>query len=519
MTTDAVAQSEIVTKPNAFLINKVQITREQTVANIMRQFRQYAGDDNVLEENESNKFDEVTAARNRAGSMRQLMQFDYNGDGSITREELEPKKSTLFLNWSVRSSRANDVFTKLDANKDGDIELLEAYRSLVENPNILKRNKAAVQRYQIDSVENYLDLVPKGQPRKLTADTLEEISREAFAYFDTDGDGVLRGDEQERWQKERRAALLTRFNNLSSNLSENIASGLCSLPKPGPRDEVFLIALNKSNRQSNLSLQDTSAQTGLFTLHIEPGDKPIYAMVHTSKPTVIRVTGDTQRVSHLVNVTAQGGGVYDFDKTKVTFDSAADCFNTFTNNASARATLAKSVIKGLIGRRVNRTISSYSMDRLTLPSAIIDKCSSSLKKRNDKAHQSLCGMPEWFQPGDTATHKAIKRYHPAGAEILQKGKLHVSGKVYGSDQYPAYLGMLKMVQDGLAEELNGGGYYIKKEIAAYPIGFQGKMATRFLFVEGVVLPGNSAGLSCIQSETATRTLDMSPLNCQVFNRR
>ena len=519
MTSVAVAQSNTVAKPNAFLTNMVQTTREQTVANIMRQFRQYAGDDNVLEGNETKKFDAQNVAMNRANAMRRLMQFDHDGNGSISKEELKPKTNALLATSTTYVSRLNKSYEKLDTNKDGSIELIEAYKAMVQKPDILQRNSARSRRLKARNVSNYLDLLPKGQPRKLTADALEKISRDAFAYFDTNGDGVLRGAEQTEWQKERSSARRAQFGNLATSLTGHKNVGTCVMPKPGARDEVFLVALNKTNRQSNISLQGRYSQTGVFNLHIEPGEKPIYAIVHTSKPTIIRLTGDTKRVSHLVNVAGRSGATYEIDKAKVTFNSAIDCFSTFTKNTSGGATLAKSVIKGLIGRRVNRTVATYSMDRLTLPSAVIDKCSSSFETRNAAAYQKLCGMPEWFKAGETATHKAIGRYHPAGADLLQKEKVNADSEIHSSNQYPAYLGMLKLVQDGVAEELDGGGYYIKKQMPEYPAGLSGKLATRFLFAKGITPPEWFAGTSCIEFEDQEAKSNVAnDVFCRLFNR-
>ncbi len=519
ITLNAVAQNESVEKPNGFLINLIQNTREQSVANIMRRFRQYAGDDNFLEETESEQFDAQIVASNRATSMRRLMQLDHNGDGAVSADELKPKTNPLLNRPNSFASRTANNMTKLDTNKDGSIEIKEAYEALVANPNLLARTDRSIVDSKSRSVANYLELVPKGQPKKLSADQLEDIARVAFSYFDTNGDGVLRGAEQENLRKERRAARRARFGNLATSLTSRGTAGKCVMPKPGARDEVFLVALNKSNRQSNISLQGRYSQTGVFNLHIVPGEKPIYAIVHTSKPTIIRLTGDTKRVSHLVNVAGRSGATYEIDKAKVTFNSATDCFSTFTKNTSGGATLAKSVIKGLIGRRVNRTVASYSMDRLTLPSAVIDKCSSSFEKRNAADYQKLCGMPEWYKAGETATHKAIERYHPAGVEMLQKENLHSLDRKYDSQSYPGYLGMLKYVQDGLAEEMSGGGYYIKKEIPNYPSGFNGRAATRFLFAKGVKPPLGSAGSSCIEHEDVT--VAESPIHrvfCDIFNR-
>ena len=519
MTSVAVAQSDTVAKPNAFLMNLVQTTREQTVANIMRQFRQYAGDDSVLEENETKKFDAQNTAMNRANSMRRLMQLDHDGDGAISKEELKPKKNLLYPSTSTYASRLNKRYEKLDTNKDGAIEILEAYKVLVQKPDTLLRSSASLRRNNNRNVSNYLDLVPKGQPRRLTADALEKISRDAFAYFDKNGDGVLRGEEQETWRAERRALRRSRYSSLGSNLFNKITPGTCSMPKPGARDVVVLVSFNRSNRESNISLQNKSARTGVFTLNIEKGDKPIYAIVHTSKPTIIKLTGDVKRVSHLVNVTAQSGGVYDFDKTKVSFDSANDCFGSFLRNTSAGAELAQSVVKGIIGRRVDRTVSAYRMDRLSLPSAKVETCTPSFEERDAQAYQQICGMPSWFKPGDTATHAAIKRHHPAGAEILQNEKLYTLGKTYVSKTYPAYMGMMKYVNDGFAEEMSGGGYYIKKAIPDYPGGFVGRLKTRFLFAKGVTPPKGTAGLSCI--ETEDKTVEINRLNetfCSLFNR-
>ncbi len=519
LATFATAQTKKLEKPNAFLINLIQTTREQSVANIMRQFRQYAGDDSVLEENETKKFNTQQMAMTRANSMRRLMQLDHNGDGKISKEELIPKTNSAFLTSSTYLTRLNKSYGKLDTDKDGLIEILEAYKAIVDNPDVLTLSGLSLNRTQNNNVSKYLDLVPKGQPRKLTADALEQISRDAFAYFDINGDGVLRGEELKVWQKERRTARRVNYGNSGARAFNNITPGTCSLPKPGPRDIVVLAALNKSNRQSNISLQNKNSQTGVFTLHIEKGDKPIYAIVHTMKPTIIRLSGDVKRVSQLVNVTAQVGGVYDFDQKKVSFESAIDCFATFVRNTSASATLAKSVVKGIVGRRVDRTVSAYTMDRLSLPSAKIDTCSSSFKKRDANVYQKLCGMPSWFKSGDTATHKAIARHHPAGADILEQDKLYTLGNISASEFYPAYMGMMQFINDGAAEELSGGGYFIKKDIENYPTGFHGKMATRFLFAKGVVPPLGRAGSSCIEMED--KSLPESPLNqifCNLFNR-
>ena len=519
ITPNVVAQNESVEKPNGFLINLIQNTREQSTANIMRRFRQYAGDDNFLEENESEQFDAQIVASNRATSMRRLMQLDHNGDGAVSAEELKPKSNPLLNRPNSFASRTANNMTKLDTNKDGSIEIKEAYEALVANPNLLARTNRSIIDSKSRSVANYLELVPKGQPRKLSADQLEDIARVAFSYFDTNGDGVLRGAEQENLRKERRAARRARFGNLATSLTGRRTAGSCVMPKLGARDEVFLVALNKTNRQSNISLQGRYSQTGVFNLHIEPGEKPIYAIVHTSKPTIIRLTGDTKRVSHLVNVAGRSGATYEIDKAKVTFNSATDCFSTFTKNTSGGATLAKSVIKGLIGRRVNRTVAAYSMDRLTLPSAVIDKCSSSFETRNAAAYQKLCGMPEWFKAGETATHKAIGRYHPAGADLLQKEKVNADSEIHSSNQYPAYLGMLKLVQDGVAEELDGGGYYIKKQMPEYPAGLSGKLATRFLFAKGITPPEWFAGTSCIEFEDQEAKSNVAnDVFCRLFNR-
>lgn len=162
--------------------------KEEYIARVLAQFRAHAGEDQILDRQDSEKRASVQAAMQRATVVSQFISLDLDQDGKVSLAEVETVDS---LNRGGRASS----FSRMDADRDGMITLSEW-----ETSSASTRTMPSGHSTNIVDAYLALDLNHDGT---LTADELRSVATSVFDQFDTDGDGSISREEAQVWASGR----------------------------------------------------------------------------------------------------------------------------------------------------------------------------------------------------------------------------------------------------------------------------------------------------------------------------
>jgi hypothetical protein len=202
--------------------------------------------------------------------------------------------------------------------------------------------------------------------------------------------------------------------------------------------------------------------------------------------------GATDRVDRVVLLGYGTQAVTGLSTERVTDLSGVaggDCPSYFYDPSSPEGVAARGAVERALGRSVDAFSGTYSLGRLSLPSATsVPGASPSV-------------VPPGFDPG---VYDALGlRFSPAGVEAIDPSQVVSTTPAERYDVLPYGFGLAQLVSAGALEVVDGGFLYtfrIARAIPRFPAGLHGAHLVRFVLGRGVPMPEGSAGHSCVISE-------------------
>lgn len=442
-------------------------SRENYLKLLLLSFRKYAGEDQVLTDDDVRSNELRDIARRRDYMFTPVINADLDGDGQVTPSEWKT---------NLKSKRhIADGFDSWDTDKDGVITLLEAYAyAQSASTELVARSRES------SHFINELMKFDLNQDGRLTARELENGGRRAFAAYDADGDGLISPTELKRLKRDSR--ITPGIRRLSAG---------CDFPRPGADDKVFVIGSYEAGRLSSVSVAGQDRETETSEIHIEDGKEPIYLVATSYTPMIWRLTGHTERISHFVSNAHRGVGVIGIDKDKATLTGLGLCTIRFDKNNINKATFDS--LAAAIGKQVDGIFDSYTLPGLIIPSQAVAPKDWPPSRKGNASRKTE------FQTGtlkavDRKIMESFRRFSPGGVAFLDAASVIASGTAEDYQVLPQEAGLVQLMQDG-AVTLERGYYVINKPIARFPAGLNGSHSVRFLLEDGVPMPAGSPGHS------------------------
>lgn len=326
-------------EPNPALITRMEGPREAYIYAIMQPFRQAAGLDQALTEDDLAKAKIKASAQSLGWMIGQFRMADLNNDGVLSPDEI-PEPDAFGIGRRIELG-------SMDIDKDGSVSLMEVYRP----PDAFVPGDG--YDLGVGQLSELFELDPN-KDGKLTATELEGLAREAFAFFDPDGDGMITKTERQALQKIQSALMETRaFRMRFRN---------CGLPIASPDDEVVWVNAYESGTVSDVTIVGQDEETQTMELRIEPGDKPIYLLGATYEPMIWRITGHPERVRNfVVSSSAPNVGVVGLDRDAIVFRPESKCVSYMSEPTPERLVRQADAIKGALDASSIKVIGIYEL--------------------------------------------------------------------------------------------------------------------------------------------------------------
>jgi Ca2+-binding EF-hand superfamily protein len=471
--------------------------RARFIAVVISQLRQHDVAEDGLDSRDIETVELTHASDERARRIRDLLIYDLDGDGRVTREEVVRVSRAKF---TPRGNQAQspalekriglkvDAIMQADSNGDNTIttDEMRAY-----DPEKGKRRRTR----DVDVLKALLALDPNKDGR-LTSDELTRAAEETYRRYDADGDRVISADEMEQVRHAHAA-----------ERSKQHAKEICVLPSPTSEELVVVLGVHEGESLSTVTVAGMDATTTTGTLVIEPGAAPLYVILSSHNPTIWQLQGATQRISRVVAIANRskdgpGVGVTGIDRKRISFLKAGSCQSDFYDVNSRQAQQARSTIELSLGRPVDTFAGVYGLETVNLPSAGLVRTP---RRRGAAPDDATAEVQQEFL-----------RFYPAGLTEFDPADVVAPGAVKPYDILPDQAGLIQLIRDKAILPLGNGRFQIVGPIARFPAGLYGAHSVKFVLGKGISMPGGSPGHSCVTSEEDGRLLAGS-LSCQPRN--
>lgn len=409
-------------------------------------------------------------ASRRASALSEVMHYDLDGDGVVTRDEV--------LQANRRSPRPSSLvealFDRYDADGDGRITIPEIYAVQADGD----------QGYRAGRLEALLRLDPNGDGR-LTIAELTTIGRAVFAQVDTDGDGTISPAEYQASEPLRR-----RWMENDRREEADRVGPRCFLPPVPAGAQVVALGTYSGSAVSPVSVGGNDVATDFTAVHVEEGSTPLYIVLASYESMVWKFDGAIGRVAQVVatSFVKKGGtpavGTAGVKADRVSF-IRGDCLSYFHDAKSAEADRAHGVLHRSLGREPDAIVATYSARSVSLPSGTIEPADG----------RAPAPVPAGFDP--TSWPDAV-RFWPAGIGAVDAGKVVSKLPVVVYDILPSQMGMSQLIGRGDMVRDPAGGFRITRPIAHFPARMTGAHAEILTVDKGVPLPSGDPGHSCVR---------------------
>jgi len=531
---DAVGQSRADKIPAKVLLDRMSGTRNAYIAAAMQPFWRSTGQDLVLDRGDIERAKQRAGAVYRVTQLGKILKFDLDGDGKVTRREIDDTFRGDRKYTPDRAEKLFQSFAAYDINGDGAIsikEILTGSEQQKDTGNIRR------SRSRTRLLDDMLALDPNGDGQ-LTGNELERLLRAAYTAFDRDGNGVFSAEEAKRLNKVKRG--------INKKIKEKQRIETCKLTEAATDAKVVLVGAYDSGSISTLSVAGPERLTATSVLEIEPGDTPLHIVAMSLRPMIWRLTGATTRVARFVAMATPLGkdklpnvGVAGLPESRISFVSAKPCFRFFTEPKSGDARIAKAVVENKLQRPVEIVIAGYRLPGANIPSGKLapnyapnggsmmfdlgagndivvlgSKSNVLVKKNGDLFFGGRPLIANSPPPGiDGKTFGEFNFRFPGGVVKVDARGVVAPVPVETYEVLPQLAGIIQLMGEGRIERLSDGFFLIKKPIPRIPPGLAGGHSAKFLLGKGVPLPGGKIGRSCIVSEETGKMLGKGKNRC------
>lgn len=322
------------------------------------------------------------AVQLRARNVHWWLAADLNGDGQVTRAEVEKiywpiARMSVSHNDPAAGPLEEQARRKLeemiagsmraDANSDDVVTLREVLAmpderqsSAAPLPEFLDSNGDGVVRPQ-----EYLDVVDV-----------------VLSTVDRDGDGEISSQESREFTftAMRLKQQIRQADDQRKELeSARATAEQCGFPEAPPDAQIVLLESSSGTGLSTVGLGDAAAMVRVGDVRVEPGEKPLYVVLYSLFPMIWRFDGATERVAQVVAGIAgppQTGvvraGVTGLPAERVFILARYECARFIAGTDVPGARLVTEKLGHVFDRPVTKTLVIRSLNRALVPSGTFE---------------------------------------------------------------------------------------------------------------------------------------------------
>ena len=264
-------------------------THEAFLALRRREFREADADgDEAVSPADRARYQELSAASQSAARLAMLLRADLDGDGMVSREELEDALAVQ----GGRGTAQVDEIMRFDSNHDGKLDWQEmmAYARTAPNP---------APRFAATPAFDAIMALDEAHEGRVTWTTYQAAAEKFFQSVDTDHDGVISRDEIEA-NRQRTGygpppELLRPFVPPEPKLA-------CMFPPAPQGAKIVLFTGQHGQGISSVAIGSQDETTRASTVTIEPGTEPLYLVLAAYGPMIWQFDGAVDRIAKAVFV-------------------------------------------------------------------------------------------------------------------------------------------------------------------------------------------------------------------------
>ncbi len=470
---------------------RAELTREAYLSGLTESLNRLDRDSDGVDMADIQRVQINRKTQARANAIRTAMSHDHDGDGIITPAEIEKYDDAA---KERRDRIVNDLFERYDSNDDGRIVIAEMIEERGEPYRSRRRNP-----------EDLFALLLTQTGGNLTRDTMIALGGPVFAKYDSDGNGVLSGEEAEP---------AVQFAKAFEEARKMRDAG-CIFPAVPKNARMIWLTAYQGPAISTAAVGGSMNETTVIDVAIEEGRQPIYLLLGSFSANIWRFTGDTGRIVRIVASSAakignepQSG---DMPERASRRDNAAmsavgivgvprdaimitntDCLSYAV--ASGQNPIGQKRMELVFGKQPDAAIDARSATRVSLPSGILEKADRT----------QMQPAPDGFP--DQAWREAV-RFYPGGLSRIDPAAVIAAGDVSPYAVLPNQMGVAQLIGEGRVERDDRNRFKILGPIAHFPAGMSGAHSVTWILPDSVATPGGDRGHSCILTETEATQQD------------
>ncbi|WP_374310450.1 EF-hand domain-containing protein [Dongia sp.] len=483
-----------------------QSSVEEFSAGMLNQFRNVADGDGVLNAQIIADKAAIAAAGSRANRIEEILRADLDGDGSVTRAEMEKSKASrrhgnTAQDQTIIEQQRNAELDRAmapDGNADGVITFEEMRQAAADSV-------AARGDQRGDRATALLAMDGDGDG-SVTLREVRAAAQAIFARFDTNGDGEI-GEVERKALAEQYEAIMLRHRQ-----RELIAG--CTLPPIPEGQRLVLLSAQRGRDLTTVSVAGQDESTWSGEVAIQPGDDKLWIVAAAGDPMIWRLTGAVDRVARFVVIPHYSrdrpvAGVTGLATDQVTFAKGPQCRLRELMQSSRRDPQMRSeLLRELLGRDPDDVVAAPDFLRVSLPGG------ETLAKP--------AAEPERPAQVPEQVWRSVRRYGSGVPVAVDAASVIAAGKVEPYEVLPEEAGLLQLLIDGaIVARATGNSktvitlteqgqvssttydyiFDIVKPIARFPGGLGGGRPITFQLAPGVPMPAGDPGRSCVRDST------------------
>ncbi|MEP0951254.1 MAG: hypothetical protein ABJG96_04725 [Paracoccaceae bacterium] len=430
--------------------------------------------------------------QNRSQLIKRL--FAMAPDGRLTPELIQLHEERMIAR--LRHKTRGEWLVR-DLNGDLSLSIDEIRRL---SP-ILRPNSAR----QIETRRREFDLNSDGI---LTLEEMDAESAKQFAQqrphvlgdllaMDANNDGILTTED-----------IIATFEVLSKTPEAQLSAlehKGCDMPTVSDDAEIILFNVKRAEAVSTVAVSGLDQETRAGSIRIEAGTRPIYLIATSRSPLILKITGATDRLEHVVIASENGLGVVGVPAEYVSFVPQFACSLDARRWNSADAQMqADAQLSVYLGRVPDQHIHEQRLDTTALPSGVnnakqpVKRGGVTIITGNRRVQMTENGLVDLGVAQEDPVDLLLRAF-PAGiSSSIPEDVVTLAGSAEAYDILPSWAGITQLVDAGALREIGRGTYAIEEPIARLPAGLGRR--PKFLLRRGVPMPKGASDRNTIVSE-------------------
>jgi len=225
----------------------------------------------------------------------------------------------------------------------------------------------------------------------------------------------------------------------------------CDFPQPAPSDFLAVVGSYEGSALPSVTIAGQDEETSLADVEIKPGRNPVYLVLSGATPIIWRITGDTNRVRHVITFHSTSAGVVGIPAEKVRFSHQQNCPlpHDFYDGRKLETDVP---VLAIFGRRPNGIAADYGLYRAVVDDAGVTVDRSHVRNGEDvlimgNRPQNIA-FPHAGINGPSTLELEFHKLFPAGVVRLKPDDVVASGPVAPYEVLPMTAGALELEQSG-----------------------------------------------------------------------